>query len=183
MKYFKWILILLALFFFVLLPQKMYLFHSKKEWSSNERETLVKAAVTALTTRDIPISSILVYKNKIIGTGYNTVVKDTNIGGHAEINAISNAMKNIEDSSLKYLDKDSLYLITTFEPCLMCKGAIIEQGIHHVYFVKEKEATHWFKNNAKLLRYEWLKTQTKENTLQDSIFRLHPDYKKRAQQQ
>ncbi|HXD93649.1 MAG TPA: deaminase, partial [Bacteroidia bacterium] len=64
--------------------------------------------------------------------------RDTNIGGHAEINAISNTIKNIGTQNFNQLNRDSLILITTFEPCLMCRGAIIENRIKHIEFIKEK---------------------------------------------
>ena len=82
----------------------------------DSHDTLETLALLALKNDDVPIASIIILKNKIIGAGYNTVNKDLNPSGHAEINAISNCWKNIGRQNFILMNKDSLFLITTFEP-------------------------------------------------------------------
>jgi len=164
------------LFLVLLFQSKLYWFSKKPELKKLERIVLVDLAMEALKAKEVPVSSIVIYNGKIIGRGYNTVLRDTNIGGHAEINAISDAIKNIGESDFNKLDRDSLRLITTFEPCLMCRGAIIENRIKQVEFIKEKSVLHWIKNYLKAFSYEFEKKKVDEDNLQDSLFMLHPSY-------
>ncbi|HKC69459.1 MAG TPA: nucleoside deaminase [Bacteroidia bacterium] len=168
------ILLLLALLF----QSKWYYLTAKANLTPTERKELVNLAVEALKAKEVPVASLVIYNGKIIGRGYNTVLKDTNIGGHAEINAISDVIKNIGTQKFNSLNRDSLLLITTYEPCLMCRGAISENRIEKVAFIKEKDLGHWIKNEFKSLRYETKKHKVNETTLQDSLFYLHPAYKK-----
>ena len=143
-----------------------------------KRDILVKEAAVALKSEDVPVGALLLYNDTILSTGYNTVLRDSNAGGHAEINAISNAVRQIGFSSFSKLDRKKLILVSTFEPCMMCRGAIIEYNIRHVYFLKGKGLFHWLKNDAKQLRYEWNTSQAEGKELQDSLFLLHPKYKR-----
>jgi tRNA(Arg) A34 adenosine deaminase TadA len=118
-----------------------------------------------------------VHCDSILSAGYNTVYRDSSAGGHAEINAISNAIHRIGFDTFSKLDKQKLILVSTFEPCMMCKGALIEYDIRKVYFMKGKGLFHWLKNDAKTIRYELGKAKTGEEGLQDSLFNLHPKYR------
>lgn len=156
---------------------KFYYFNTNYTLRNTERVELISLAMKALKTKEVPVSSIITYNGKIIGKGYNTVLRDTNAGGHAEINAISDVIKNVGVKNFNALNRDSLLLITTYEPCLMCRGAIIENRIKKVAFIKEKDLLHWIKNEFKSLNYEMKERKTNEIHLQDSLFSLHPTYK------
>jgi len=67
----------------------------------------------------IPIGSVLVHKNKIIGRGHNRRLQDGNPILHAEIDALQNAGR--QPLSV-YVD---CTLYTTLSPCSMCSGAIL----------------------------------------------------------
>jgi tRNA(Arg) A34 adenosine deaminase TadA len=163
-----------GIFFF---RSQLYRFHTEKNLSHEEKELLIKNASLALQSKDVPVGALLVYNDTVLSSGYNTVLRDSNAGGHAEINAISNAIKKIGLMSFSQLDRDQLILLTSFEPCEMCKGAILEYHISHVYFMKGKGIFHWIKNDAKQLRYEWMKNKSAGEEIQDSLFMLHPLYK------
>ena len=169
------LLVTCCLILLVLFQSKFYYLCQSKPLTN--KTLLVDLAIEALKSKEVPVSSIIMYNGRVIGKGYNTVMRDTNIGGHAEINAISDVIKSMGTSTFNALNRDSLILITTYEPCLMCRGAIIENRIKHVEFMKEKTLTHWIKNHLKALHYEMNKRKINNNTLQDSLFCLHPDYK------
>ena len=71
---------------------------------------------------DVPIGAVVVRNSdgEIVGRGRNTKERDKNPLGHAEINAISDACKNM---GAMYLSDCTLYV--TLEPCTMCSGACI----------------------------------------------------------
>ena len=95
---------------------------------------------SALQHMDVPVASILLYNDTVIGAGYNTVVALGEAGGHAEINAISSALRSMGRERFDSLDRNNLMLVTTFEPCLMCRGAIVEYRIRNVVFLKQKRS-------------------------------------------
>jgi len=164
------------LLLFLLCQSATWKWKSRVALPASQRQELVQLAKEALKTRDVPVSALLLYEDKIIGRGYNTVLRDSNAGGHAEINALSDAIRHMGVEHFDQLNRDSLLLITTFEPCMMCRGAIIENRIKHVEFIQQKELSHWIKNTFKSLRYELIKKKSSESSLQDSLFRLHPGY-------
>ena len=169
---------LLAIFIIliVLFNSRFFQIRGKKEVKRTEETELIDQASKALESMDVPVGSLILYSGSILGKGYNTVKKDTNIAGHAEINAINNAVGKIGLEQFNQLDRNKLILVSTFEPCEMCKGAIVHYNIEHVYFMKDKSPFHWNKKQLKLLRYEWNKRKIDGESLQDSLFNLHPEF-------
>jgi tRNA(adenine34) deaminase len=124
----------------------------------------------------MPISAILIYNFEILGRGYNTVLRDQNAGGHAIINSINDAIKEVGLTTFMNLSRDSIKIITTYEPCEMCKGAILEYKIKSVEFLKSKSLSYWLDEYYRELGYELSKRKLDGEELQDSLFRLHPAY-------
>lgn len=73
----------------------------------------------------IPIGSVLVKDNRIIGRGHNKRVQQNDPVIHAEIDCLRNAGR-----IGSY--KDTL-LYSTLMPCYLCGGAIVQFGINKVY--------------------------------------------------
>ena len=89
----------------------------------------LQEAEKALKADEVPIGSIIVKDNKIIGRGFNRTENLNDCTAHAEIIAITSASNSIEDWRLNGC---SIYV--TKEPCLMCFGAIINSRISSLYF-------------------------------------------------
>ncbi|AZV46470.1 nucleoside deaminase [Nautilia sp. PV-1] len=66
-----------------------------------------------------PFGAVIVKDGKIVGRGHNQVVGLKDPTAHAEIQAIRDASRNLNDFSLK-----GCVLYVTAEPCPMCFGAI-----------------------------------------------------------
>ena len=169
-------LLAILLILLVLFSNRIFQILPSKEINPSQETELIQQASKALENLDVPVGSMVIYSGTIIGKGYNTVKSDTNIAGHAEINAINDAVKKIGLTQFNKLDRKKLILVTTLEPCEMCKGAIIHYNIRNVYFMKDKSPLHWNKNQLKSLRYEWYKRKIDGEQKQDSLFHLHPDY-------
>lgn len=148
----------------------------KADLSEDQEHALAEAGLLAAKSGDVPVAAIILYGDSIIGRGYNTVVKDTNAAGHAEINAISDALARMGPGRFRHLNRDSLVLISTLEPCPMCRGAIIEYRIRRVVFLKGRSFSHWLGELGRQLRYEWNKGKGSDEALQDSLLRQHPGY-------
>ena len=170
------ILLLLLIFFF---QTSLYHIHPSARCDYDTEKKLLSVAASALITSDVPVGAVILYNDTILSTGFNTVLRDSSAGEHAEINAISNAIRKIGFENFSKLNRDKLILISTFEPCMMCRGAIIEYNIRHVAFMKGKGILHWMKNDARQLLYEWNKQQSEGAEKQDSLFRMHPNYRER----
>jgi len=160
-----------------LLAPKWYYAHQSTKLSATFHNELAGLGARSIPSGDVPVGAILVYHDSIIGRGYNTVLKDHAAGGHAEINAISDAMQKLGMVRFRTLDHSALTLFSTYEPCPMCKGAIEEYHIKKVVFIKPKIMKDWLQSDLKNIRYEWYKRRTLPDGLQDSLFRLYPDYK------
>ena len=83
---------------------------------------------------EIPVGAIVIYNNEIIGKGYNDRQTTNNICGHAEVNAIIEAEKYLNDWRL-----NSCILISTLKPCNMCKEIINSSRIEKVYYIIDQD--------------------------------------------
>jgi tRNA(adenine34) deaminase len=80
----------------------------------------LKEAEKALSTGDVPIGALAVYKGEIIGRGCNRREADHDPTAHAEMLAIREAAQHIGHWRL-----DGVTLYCTLEPCTMCAGAMV----------------------------------------------------------
>ncbi len=89
-----------------------------------------QAITLAKTTKqDVPIAAIIVKDNKIIAKAVNEREKKQNATLHAEIVAINEASKVLNNW---HLDNCEIYV--TLEPCPMCASAILQARIKKIYF-------------------------------------------------
>jgi guanine deaminase len=86
-----------------------------------------------------PFGACIVKNNKIIAKAHNTVLKDKDCTCHGEINAIKKACKVLDT-----YDLIDCTLVTTSEPCPMCKGAIMWSRIKNVIVCGRKTIAHKF---------------------------------------
>jgi len=86
----------------------------------------IDEAKTGLQEGGIPIGSVIVHKDKIIGRGHNRRVQQGSAILHGEMDAFENAGR--QPASVY---RESV-LYTTLSPCSMCSGAILLYGIPKV---------------------------------------------------
>ncbi len=84
----------------------------------------IKEARTGLDEGGIPIGSVLVKDDKIIGRGHNKRVQDADPITHAEIDCLRNAGR------VGSYRGTTLY--STLMPCYLCAGAVVQFGIKKV---------------------------------------------------
>jgi len=86
----------------------------------------IQEAKKGLKEGGIPIGSVVVHQNKIIGSGHNRRVQQGSVVLHGEMDALENAGRQ-----KAAIYKESV-LYTTLSPCPMCTGAILLYGIPKV---------------------------------------------------
>lgn len=89
-------------------------------------QAAIDEARIGLAAGGIPIGSVLVCDQKIIGRGHNQRVQHGSVIHHGEMNCLENAGRQ----------KASVYrrctIYSTLSPCPMCSGAILLYGIPRV---------------------------------------------------
>ncbi len=78
---------------------------------------------------EVPVGAVVVRNGAIIGRGYNQPVSLSDPTAHAEIVALRDAARALDNYRL--IDCD---LYVTLEPCAMCAGAIIHARIAHLVY-------------------------------------------------
>lgn len=90
----------------------------------------------SLENNDVPVGSVIVKDGKVLAFGYNTREKDQNVLGHAEINAILETQKILNNWNLSGCD-----LYVTLVPCSMCLEIIKQSRIDTIYYLLDKPAS------------------------------------------
>jgi cytosine/creatinine deaminase len=86
----------------------------------------IEEAEHGLSEGGIPIGSVLVHSDAIVGRGHNRRVQKGSVILHGEMDALENAGRR----SAAFYRECILY--TTLSPCAMCSGAILLYGIPRV---------------------------------------------------
>lgn len=92
-------------------------------------EVALSLAREAGAEGEVPVGCVITRGDEIVGRGRNRREKDKTALGHAEIEAIADACRNLGGWRLW---ECTLYV--TLEPCPMCAGAIINARIPRVVF-------------------------------------------------
>ncbi len=104
-------------------------------WMAKAYELALKAKAQG----EVPVGAVLVSgDNLLLGSGWNQVRNSHDPTAHAELVAIREAAKDLENYRLL---NTTLYV--TLEPCAMCAGALVHARIARLVF-----ATRDFKTGA-----------------------------------
>ena len=95
-------------------------------------EAAIEEAKIGLEEGGIPIGSVLVIDNKIVGRGHNRRVQSDSAILHAEMDCIENAGR------LKASDYKRATLYSTLSPCDMCSGTSLLYKIPQIVIGENK---------------------------------------------
>jgi tRNA(Arg) A34 adenosine deaminase TadA len=91
-------------------------------------------AAFAAAQGEIPVGAVIVSQGKVIGSGYNAPIKQSDPTAHAEIQALRAACQSLNNYRLP----DDAVLYVTLEPCTMCVGALIHGRVARVIYAAEE---------------------------------------------
>jgi creatinine deaminase len=89
-------------------------------------EAALEEAKKGLAEGGVPIGSVLVIDDQIVGRGHNQLIQKGSVILHAEMNCLENAGR------LKASEYRRATLYSTLSPCDMCSGAVLLYGIPKV---------------------------------------------------
>lgn len=95
-------------------------------------QAAISEAQAGLDEGGIPIGSVLVIDNQIVGRGHNQRVQHGSAIRHAEMDCLEQAGR------LTAADYGRAVIYSTLSPCDMCSGAILLYGITHVVVGENK---------------------------------------------
>lgn len=99
----------------------------------NEMETFMRLALEqaeqSAQQGEIPVGAVVVHGQNILAAAHNSCIADCDISRHAEINALAQAGKALQNYRLEDCD---VYI--TLEPCTMCASALIQARVRRVIY-------------------------------------------------
>jgi len=103
---------------------------------------LLKEVEKSFNNNEVPVGAVIFDEDyNIVSKGHNDRQFNSSVLGHAEINAILEAEKKLEDWRL-----DGYNMIVSLEPCEMCSIIIKECRLNKVYYL----LTSNLKNNVNI---------------------------------
>lgn len=89
----------------------------------------ISLAKQAQLLDEVPIGAVIFHEGRVVGEGFNTKETSNDPTRHAEMNAISDAAKNLGRWRLH-----ECTLVVTLEPCPMCAGAIVNARLDRIVY-------------------------------------------------
>jgi len=89
----------------------------------------IAKARAGLAAGQSPFGCAIAADGQILAVAHNTVLSDSDITAHAEVNAVRQACQ-----SWQRIHLDGCVVATTCEPCPMCMAALHWARVEHVYF-------------------------------------------------
>ncbi|MBI4432994.1 MAG: nucleoside deaminase [Candidatus Omnitrophica bacterium] len=102
---------------------------NQKELDKHYMRQAIKEAEKAFEKGDVPVGTLVVFENKIIGRAHNQTKLLNDATAHAEMIALTQACETL---SSERLPGATVYV--TLEPCPMCVGAMILARIDRLVF-------------------------------------------------
>ena len=78
---------------------------------------------------EVPVGAVVVRDGVIVGRGFNSPIGESDPTAHAEISALRDAARNLNNYRLPGCE-----LFVTLEPCAMCVGAIQHARIEKIIY-------------------------------------------------
>ena len=127
---------------------------------------LISLSLKSLETGDVPIGALIIKDGIIIARSYNTREKNQSVLGHAEINAIIEASKKLNNWNLCECE-----MYVTLKPCSMCMEVIKQSRINMVYYLLDKPVNKREYDKTNILKVEDKKIEDYYKKILNEFFR------------
>lgn len=104
-----------------------------KNYKQEFMDEAVRLSIENVKNGGGPFGAVIVRNGKIIARGTNMVTTKNDPTCHAEVNAIRQASKELDN-----FDLSDCEIYSSCEPCPMCLGAIYWARINEIYFANNK---------------------------------------------
>ena len=104
---------------------------------------------------EVPIGAVVVCEGVIVGRGFNSPIGESDPTAHAEIAALRDAARRLENYRLPRCE-----IFVTLEPCAMCAGAILHARLKRVVYGARDPKTGVHGSTIDLFANEQLNHQT-----------------------
>lgn len=118
-----------------------------RHWMAYAMELAQRAAELG----EVPVGAVLVHQGKVIGEGWNQPITGHDPTAHAEMLALRDAARLLENYRL--IDS-TLYI--TIEPCTMCAGAIVHARVARVVFGATEPKAGAAISNGQVFDQPWM---------------------------
>ena len=99
--------------------------HDDEHWMGLALEEAARAAQAG----EVPVGAVVVLDGRLLGSGHNAPIKDSDPTAHAEIVALRAAAREAGNYRLI-----GATLYATIEPCAMCCGAVLHARIARLVY-------------------------------------------------
>jgi tRNA(adenine34) deaminase len=136
-------------------------------------ELALEQAQKAFNRDEVPVGAVIVHKGRVIGKGFNEVIKKNSVIYHAEINAIIDASRSLDNYRLNNCE-----IYVTLEPCHMCAKAIVDARIECLFYGASESKTGAVQSIDKFLTKSQLnhKVSSSGGYLQEESINLLRDF-------
>ncbi len=121
------------------------------EQDHNWMQQALLLAKQAAAANEVPVGAIIVSGNQVIGTGFNQPISTHDPSAHAEIIALRDAAKRIQNYRLI-----GATMYVTLEPCIMCAGAMVHARIKRLVYGAPDPKTGAISSQARMLDLPFL---------------------------
>jgi tRNA(adenine34) deaminase len=99
------------------------------EWDERYMDLALAEAAKAWSADEVPVGAVIIFEDKVIARGFNQPISTHDATAHAEIIALREAGRALGNYRLS-----GVTMYCTFEPCMMCAGAMIHARIDRLVF-------------------------------------------------
>jgi tRNA(adenine34) deaminase len=112
------------------------------QWMAMARELAEKAA----DNNEVPVGAVVVQQGQVIGRGYNRPIGGCDPTAHAEMMALREAARQVNNYRL-----NDCTLYVTLEPCTMCVGAMVHARVGRLVYGTTEPKAGVVESQAQLL--------------------------------
>lgn len=120
---------------------------------------------------DLPVGAVIVHEGKIIASAHNKKEANNDVTAHAEIEAIRQASKKLNNWRLSGCD-----LYVTLEPCPMCAWAIFQARLKTVYFGAYDSLYGAFTTLHEMKKLSSSQTEVKGGIMEEECTKIIKEY-------